>query len=192
MPVLAIVIAVAALALIGAGMHYGTLDLGSTWPNFWGGVPRVTYSFFIGVVLARASFPKPAINPWLIILAVMIVLSVQPGVWRAEYDLGCVLILLPLLVWAGASVEPRGATAAVFTALGATSYAIYAIHGPLLTLVAKGLPRQVAALGAASGIIFLLAVIGIGLLLDEVDRPVRARLNRIVARAYRRIGDGTK
>jgi peptidoglycan/LPS O-acetylase OafA/YrhL len=188
-PVLTVIIAVAALFLIGFDIRYGSLDLGHNWPTFWGGLPRVIYSFFVGVVLGRArgtSLPRPTINPWLIVLAVAVVLSVQPGVWRAEYDLGCVLILLPLLVWAGASVEPRGTTAVVFTALGASSYAIYAVHEPLLTMAAKGLGPQITAFGAGSGVIFLVAMVGVGLLLDRVDGPVRARLNRIIARAYSR------
>ncbi|MGD0429468.1 MAG: acyltransferase [Acetobacteraceae bacterium] len=188
-PVLAVIIAVAALLLIGADIQHGSLDVGSNWPTFWGGLPRVIYSFFVGVVLGRAqgtSLPRPTINPWLIILAVAIVLSVQPGAWRAEYDLGCVLILLPLLVWAGASVEPRGTTAVFFTALGASSYAMYAVHVPLLTMAAKGLGPQIASFGAASAVIFLVAMVGVGLLLDRVDGPVRARLNRLVARAYNR------
>jgi peptidoglycan/LPS O-acetylase OafA/YrhL len=188
-PVLAVIIAVAALFLIGADIQYGSLDLGSNWPTFLGGVPRVIYSFFVGVLLGRArgtSLARSTINPWLIILAVAIVLSVQPGVWRAEYDLGCVLILLPLLVWAGASVEPRRTTAVFFTALGASSYAMYAVHVPLLTMAAKGLGPQISAFGAVSGVIFLVAIIGVGLLLDQVDGPVRARLNRVAARAYNR------
>jgi peptidoglycan/LPS O-acetylase OafA/YrhL len=188
-PVLATVIVVAALLLIAADAYHGNLDVGSHWQNFLGGLPRVTYSFFVGVFLGRArrtSLPRPAINPMLIILVVALVLSVQPGAWRAEYDLVCVLVVLPLLVWVGASTEPRGTSAVIFTALGAASYAMYAIHGPLLTMAARGLAPQIAAFGSASGVIFIVAMIGAGLLLDQVDRHVRARLNRAVARAFKR------
>jgi peptidoglycan/LPS O-acetylase OafA/YrhL len=178
---LAGVITVSALLLVGAAVRYGSLDLGSNWPTFWAGFPRVTFSFFLGVVLSRVVRGRAfvlTVNPWLILLALAVVLSVDPGPWRVAYDLGCVLVILPLLVWAGALVEPRGVSRAIFVSLGAASYPIYMIHVPLITIAAKTLGPAGSWLGPAFGGIFIVAMVGAGLVLNRVDQVIRARLTQ--------------
>ena len=179
-----IVVGISGLVLIGADAWYGNLDLGSNWPTFWVGFPRVGYSFFLGVLLSRLLRRRASmlrVSPWLVLLAVAVTLSAYPGAWRWAYDLGCVLIILPLLVWAAALVEPAGASRVIFTGLGAASYPMYTIHVPLLTIAAKKFGPDMSVLGPAFGGIFVVAMVVGGILLDRVDRVVRAYLTRISA-----------
>jgi peptidoglycan/LPS O-acetylase OafA/YrhL len=187
MSVLAGILAVAAVALAAIGTADGSLDLGSHWPTLLGGFPRVAYGFFMGVLLSRIGPPPRVqrIGPWVPVLAAAGVLSVGPGAWRTTYDLVCVLVVLPAIVWAGAWTEPRGVTRRLFEGLGAASYPMYAVHVPLLTMLSKG-SSATALPGPLLSVLFLAVMIGGGLALDHFDRATRERLSALLVRGERR------
>src|SRR5690606_24202459 len=65
---LVFIVLASGLALVAAQVRLHGLDLGWGWPSLWGGPPRVTFSFFLGVLIHRARIRPPAI-PRLLLLA---------------------------------------------------------------------------------------------------------------------------
>jgi peptidoglycan/LPS O-acetylase OafA/YrhL len=119
------------------GLRFGGLDFGWTWHQFPGGLVRVCYSFFAGVALLRLharqrhSFAVPS---WLclFIFAAIVLLPLQ-GPMKALYEVFIVLLVFPILIYFGAgAVERRPQIGKV---LGDASYAIYAVHRPLLAIL---------------------------------------------------------
>jgi len=134
---LALVILGSAAALAFLGLYFGTLDFGWTWHQLPGGMVRVCYSFFAGVALSRLharQTHRPGVPSWaclLIFCAIM--LLPLPGFAKGPYEVAVVLLGFPALIYFGANAierQPR-----IGKALGDASYAIYAVHRPLLTIL---------------------------------------------------------
>ena len=112
---------------------------GPSWFNAGAGIPRVSFSFFVGVLLGRrqvAVFKTSAIA-WLAPAVTVAALYSFPfnssaglGISARIFDATMVFIGFPLLVSLSASVEPRRSTGFVW--LGAISYPLYAIHEPVI------------------------------------------------------------
>ncbi len=187
---LILVVALAAAGLVACAAFFGSLDAGATWATAPAALCRVTFSFFLGILLWRAK-PKPlALSAWAPILALGAALAADGGpVPRALLDLGEVFLLFPLIIWLGAATSPRGPSLLIFEAVGAASYALYALHvpllGPIFTLVAKALntPRGGASPlvgGLVLGGLFCLAWLANGL-----DVRLRAHWSRTREREAR-------
>ena len=180
--VLAAVLAAAFAALIGAVTGFGKLDIGFTWTDAWGGLPRVAFSFAAGLAVYRL-FRMTAWRPGLLGLAPLAVLPVLLWVRMDEivYPLACVGLVFPAFVFAAAGAEPGPRLGRLFAWLGAASYPLYALHKPLGEIVGLGArmvaPRLIQSplLGAA-----YLMVLMVGALAIErtYDRSVRKALTR--------------
>lgn len=187
MPALIGIVAASALALAITADHYGGLNLGAEWATFLGGVPRVSYSFFAGILvfrLFRTRRPhRCPVRAWMPLLVLPPLFLLAPAGWGAAFDLACVLLVFPVLVFWGAAWAPGAMALPLFSALGTTSYAIYALHQPLYRLLhgaAAYLPGfDLDRLAPWTGIAFV-AILGVGCwLLDRCwDAPVRRRLAR--------------
>jgi peptidoglycan/LPS O-acetylase OafA/YrhL len=177
-----VLVGIALAGLSGTTWYFGGLDVGSDWPTLWGGVPRVMFSFFAGVVLyqiAGTGRRPRRIAPWIMLpaLLALFVLPV-PAPFRWAFDLGCLVALFPLFIWYAATAEPGGPRQnAVLTLFGQTSYALYAIHVPLLGVlvgllsVAGNRPGWFPAL---TGPMFLAVAIVCSLAADVwFDTPLR-------------------
>lgn len=174
------VLAVSALALIGAVAWFGKLDIGFGWNDAWGGLPRVAFSFTAGLALYRLHQARP----WRAPLTAWAPLAVLPLVFYLHLDeivwpLACVLLLFPVLVTVAASTEPRPRAGLIFAWLGAASYPLYALHKPageLLTLIVRHVsPQDIRTvwIGAA----FMIIALPASVLVERFyDRPVRRRL----------------
>lgn len=133
---------------------------GSSW---WLALPRVGWAYVMGMVIARlhGTGRWRASTAWWPALAlpaaIVLALPLLPGPVAAG-DAGFV-VLLPLLFWPIATARPPVGAARWLTRLGRLSFPLYAIHLPLLTLLAASdWPRPAAAaLGAAASL--LLAVV---------------------------------
>ncbi len=180
-------IGVSAALLIGVTLHFGYLDVGYRLNDVAAGVPRVCFSYFLGVRLYRHWCTRTHVktaNAWSIMLAVIAVLALPvPGEYRAYYDLLGVLVLIPALVYHAASVT-LGWASQWLLPLGTASYAYYVLHVPFGLFIATIATRLGIGLTPGIGALVMAALLALCLGLDRVyDRPVRTWLSsRVIHR----------
>lgn len=157
-PVLVTVILLALAALVISGMYYHSLDSGSLWATFPGGFARVIFSFYTGVWLQRIHHIGRAPKLPAVVLLAILAASFWPSLSFPKslgYELFCVIILYPAIIFLGASAIER--RPALGDELGNISYALYLIHIPILLILMRFktafyLP---ASFGLAASFIFL-------------------------------------
>ncbi len=184
--VLGAIVALAGVGLLVFGLQHGDLHFGSHWSNVAGGSGRVIFSFGAGVLIYRLA-PQGIglrVPPLLILLACAAIFAVAPGALTGPYEMACVLVLMPLLVLLGVSVEPGPLLKPSFAFLGVTSYGVYSLHYPL-ALAVQGAIRiatrgEEAQWAPWSGLVFLGALLlGVSLVDRFYDSPVRRYLTRL-------------
>ena len=183
----------AALILAGLGglvatqIHYGTLGVGVRWGDVSGGFARVIYSFFAGVAVNRlhARVPAPRVPGAVVIVLLLasFLAPVPPGLAPA-YQLGCVVLLYPALVYLGASAIER--RPALGRRLGDASYALYVIHSPLILMASIAMRHFGARPGPLLAAAVAVAVLLLAMAVDRVyDPAVRRITGRLLAPASR-------
>lgn len=130
------VAAVCGLAIIGISHALGTLETGFLLSDYLGGAARVGFSFSAGVLLSRLRhrIRAPKIHWSILLLATAALLLIpKPAEVRWLYDSVCVIVMFPLLILAGTQSEPSSPRILrLFLLAGGASYALYAIHTPIL------------------------------------------------------------
>lgn len=132
------------LALLIAGWKLHGLANGYSPETFWGGFPRTFLSYFGGVLLYRTKDRWQGLLPQLplallvaafpaIVLAAKVATMAIPA---SAYFLGVVLFVNPVLLMLLASSRPGLRAAPFCEVMGTLSYPLYALHMPLLVLVA--------------------------------------------------------
>jgi peptidoglycan/LPS O-acetylase OafA/YrhL len=122
------------LVLTAYAWHTGNAGVGWKWSTFPGGLGRVAFGFFAGVLLCRfrSRTRRSPVLSWLAGAALILIMCLPACPWWIEVLL--ILFILPGLVYFGAVIatgdEPR-----FYSLLGDTSYPLYAIHMPLLAAV---------------------------------------------------------
>jgi peptidoglycan/LPS O-acetylase OafA/YrhL len=134
----ATIVAAAAVLIVGA-VQFGTFDGGWNWSNWWLGLPRVFFSFFLGVVgyrLQAAGWLPVVKFPLLpLFLLVGAVLYVTPDAeFRVIYEFVVIMLVFPLVVWLCIVNEPQRGLK-LYTLAGLISYPLYIIHGPVSNFV---------------------------------------------------------
>jgi peptidoglycan/LPS O-acetylase OafA/YrhL len=172
--------AVAGLVFVAVHRHQG-FDVGFDWPTMAGGCLRVLLSFFGGVALARLHRwrPAPIRMPAAALCAGLMILFSLPVTGRlvTPYQLFCITIGFPALIYLGARARERGS--ALGTALGDASYAAYVIHWPLLEFIAWGRRTSPIAIGAGLplqltlGLLVIIVSLGLH---HGMDAPIRRAL----------------
>jgi peptidoglycan/LPS O-acetylase OafA/YrhL len=193
--VLGAVLASSAIALIGAVWWFGKLDVGFTWADAWGGVPRVLFSFTAGLAIYRLHRrwpPRLRVPAWapMALLPVLLWVKVDPVV----YPLVCVIGVFPVLVLAAIETRPAPGAVRVFTWLGLASYPLYALHKPageIVTWLLRHHAPQTLSWTVWIGAPYLVVLAAACLLVERFyDRPVRrgltAGLDRAIAAIRRR------
>lgn len=179
--VLGALLVIFALALAWTVWWFGKLDVGFTWRNAWGGLPRVAFSFTAGLAVYRVARRWPLrlrLTAWapLALLPLLFWRPLDPVV----YPLVCVIAVFPPLVVLAAWTEPGRVSARLFAWLGAASYPLYALHRPAGELLALGLSRAVPASahwGVRLGAPYMLTAVAVCVLIERFyDRPVRKAL----------------
>jgi peptidoglycan/LPS O-acetylase OafA/YrhL len=180
--VLVVIAVVAGGVTVATIMAAGTADLGATLPQFAGGLARTIFSFSVGLLICRLNigFPKIALrllSPVAILVLVGLCL-IMPLSWGVGADIMFIFLISPILLIAGASVEPSGTKLRMFAVLGVISFPLYAIHRPVLAIGEaavrlSGLPAW--AIGAA----LTLGLLAASYVVDRIyDQPVRRWLTR--------------
>jgi len=176
----------AGAALLGFAIaQMGTLNVGFDWDNAAWGSGRALFSFFVGVGVfrCRQRHRLTAVPIWLVSLVLLASFVPSPGRQPWFYDLACIVVLYPLLVWTAADASAGRAMIGLSRRLGYLSYPLYALHWPLGLILASLARHGIGVTTQASPILAPLvhfgAVIGVAwLVARSFDTPVRARLKR--------------
>jgi peptidoglycan/LPS O-acetylase OafA/YrhL len=171
---------------------YDMLGVGWTLDsvNFFGGLLRMMFPYTLGMLLARKFSPARIRGAfWWCSLVLLLVFAVPylkadlPFSLNGLYEMSCVMLVFPLLVWLGASgltTDKRSKWVCNF--LGRLSYPLYLVHYPIFYIFYAWLIKserytlasaQVQVVGVLT--ITLLAAIGV---LQFYDEPVRKWLAR--------------
>jgi peptidoglycan/LPS O-acetylase OafA/YrhL len=146
------------------------LNVGAFWGTAVFGAARTVFSFTLGVALYRLRDRlklgrRAAWQSWLLFPVLLGALMFAPAD-RAWWDLACVFVVLPMLLWLGTLWEvPNGKLAET---LGDLSYPLYCIHAPLVW-AGKKWGMDMATLCAAM-------VVAAWALDRWIDRPLRIKL----------------
>lgn len=193
---LAILVALSGIGLAWFALFdivgYGMLGVGWTLDgaNFWGGMLRMLFPFSLGMLLSRHFRPIKIRGAFWICSAVLLILFCVPYIegkspvcLNGVYELICIALIFPALVWIAASGKTTDKQSTrICRFLGDISFPLYAIHYPLMYLFYAWLIKnklytftecwQMAALVYTGSI--LLAY----LCLKCYDEPVRKWLSR--------------
>ncbi len=183
-----ILLGVAGGVLVGAALYFGSLNVGHQWAGAWGGIPRILYGFFLGVLILRLRRERKILLrlgalPPVVVMVALLTLAPDGGL-RPAYDMVCTLVLFPLIVLAGSSSEPAHRLRDFYGFLGRISYAIYVLHVPLLAIV-LGMMAKLgwSEHGWGVGLAFLAGLIVSAYLADRLyDDPVRGLVGRLTRR----------
>lgn len=165
---------------------------GYAWSNIHGGLMRVTFGFFAGVLLyqVRAHWKAPALPAWAAFAILFAAMAVPaPHGLRPYWDLVAIFFIFPPLVAMAANTRVTGARLELCAFVGLVSYGVYILHVPLyawlrLALQHFGVYEQIP--GAAMVALLAIVAVGVTAVLHTVyDVPVRRFLSRKRQRASR-------
>lgn len=187
---------------------YGMLGVGWTLDtvNFLGGMLRMLFPYLLGMYLARrfvrrassrqASGPSGAccrqgVRGWFWIASVwLLALFLVPYIggktpvcWNGAYELFCIVVVFPVIVWIGAATPlDNGLSRRCCDFMGRLSYPLYAVHYPVMYVFYQWLIAHKTYTLAGSWPQALLAV-GVSIVLALValkcyDEPFRRWLSR--------------
>lgn len=173
---LLLIAAVSGLALVVVLLQGANIS-GAHWANAGTGTLRVIFSFSVGVAIYRLRDRLPFGDghswPILAALAVAAFVPVSPA-WNAAF----IILMSPLLVIAALRCG-RESWIARYGA--ASSYCIYAIHWPLLSML-DGASRRLSLSFLPLGLALIAGILIAAPILDRrFDRPIRDVLKRLTA-----------
>ncbi|WP_294353158.1 acyltransferase [uncultured Sphingomonas sp.] len=173
---LILLIGAAAAILTWLSVRAGTTNMGVEWSGFVGGVMRVLFSFFAGILLYRVRPRRILHTPWAWILPLIALPSLYLASEELIPDLLCVFVVFPTMIWLGSAVELPTRRVANF--LGDTSYGLYVIHVPMILLSYKTFSyfgSDANRFAPWTGLILLAALLPGIYILDRIyDQPVRS------------------
>lgn len=120
---------------------YGMVGVGWTIDNvnLWGGLLRMLFPFSAGMLLARTFKPREIKGAFWICGALLIASFAIPYIaplngicLNAIYEVGCIVLLFPFVVWLGACGKSGDATGRICRFLGNLSYPLYIVHYPIM------------------------------------------------------------
>lgn len=189
-----VLIVIMGALLIWVAFHAGSLEVGNFWRSLLLSVPRVAFPFLVGVWLHRASLRLPALgngSTWCTMLAVVLVLSLNPGQqWRAAYDLAMVILVFPTLLLVSSAAVLSGITQRIASITGEMSYAVYIVHMPTFGVILAVIRHAAPDLksNTLSGPILVILVAIACLAADRFyDRPVRRWLTNYLKPSQRQV-----
>ena len=175
---IAILLASGAIMLWGATTSPLHLDQGNRWDGALVGMARGVFSFTVGAIIhhLRREHLTDRRKDWralLLLPALIGVLAIDVPVMRGVWDVFCVAVCLPAILWLGTKWETPGSPVAA--ALGDMSFPLYCIHSQIIWRT-----------GSDFWPVFL-SLLAIAWLLDRfMDRPVRRFLTLLAKRLQAR------
>jgi peptidoglycan/LPS O-acetylase OafA/YrhL len=162
-------------------------DIGWTLKSFPAGLFRVSFSFFMGVLLCRAYKARPVVVkgllgtllPWIVLSGIAFILTRAPeNNIRPIFDLAVVALVFPYIVALALVAEPSYRAGQFFRFVGAISYAVYVLHAPLGAFALEILGQDVVMKAAPGvGLAFMVALVALCWSLDRFyDAPLRRLL----------------
>jgi len=186
--VLAVGVGVAAIVFALVILAHGSANVGWQWGSFLGGIARVTFSFWAGVLIYRLRIRGKLVLPFASAIPLLLIpLFLLDTASRGWLDIGLTMIVFPAIIIGSAAVVSGPVSERICAIMGQISFAIYAIHYPILSLAVLALAHMhldTARFVPLFGI-SLLFVIGVaGYWLDRhYDPPARRALARLLAPA---------
>ena len=172
--------AVCAALYLWAAMRAGTGNLGWGWHSILFGMVRGGYAFPVGVVLGRA-FKGARRQSAMALLPMMLlawVLYVGIPVRSEAIFVAASILLLPAILWLGASLQAPKRLRPLCETMGDISYPFFAVHYPLLHIVFYIFAKMLGFSGHLVIAAFYPAMAVIAwLLLHHVDVPLRRWLS---------------
>lgn len=153
------------LALAATVLEFGSNTLGPFTFNWWLALPRVVFSYTLGIWLARKwkKGRHGAVVPWKLALLLPPLALITLPAWPlpiATGDILVVLLVFPPLLWCAAVSQPAEPARKYLDALGALSFPLYAFHLPILETIAPiGKSWTVMLLAAGTTVIAALPVV---------------------------------
>lgn len=171
---------------------YGNIGVGWTLDgvNFIGGTLRMLFPFSMGMLLSRNFKPVKLRGAFWICTIIMIALFAVPYLEDAKpfcvngaYEVFCVIVAFPILVWLGASGTTTDKKSTVICKfLGDISYPVYVVHYPIMYLFYAWLIKnQLYTLGETWQValcVYALSIVLAYLCLKLYDEPVRKWLTK--------------
>ena len=150
--------------------------------GFWSAVPRVTFSFTLGVLLHRlwiaGKLPAIRVSPLVLVALFVATLAAAAGGEQRVSELVVVAIVWPVIVALGVGIEPWRLGRRSLALLADLSYPLYATHWGfyLFAGVFAGFVDHDASFTTAA-----VAALAFALFADRFyDRPVRRWLTRVL------------
>jgi len=170
--------------LLDIGM--GLQPVGIIPADIWCGLIRVTFPFFLGILLFRRRLSWSTGNATsmalkLVFLAVLFI-PAFPRSWA--YEVIAVALVFPVVLLIGATCKTTPKLNKLFISLGELSYPLYVTHNPVTRILINILTTLHIRLPNAVAIVLccLTAVIAAIVFLKCWDRPVRKWLSLRVRR----------
>ena len=109
--------------------------------NFWSGLVRMLFPFTLGMLLAQNFHPRKIKGAFWICSAMLLAVFSAPYIasevsisLNSLYEVACITLVFPLIVWLGACGSAEGTTEKISGLLGDLSYPLYIVHYPLMYL----------------------------------------------------------
>jgi peptidoglycan/LPS O-acetylase OafA/YrhL len=170
--------------LLDIGM--GVRPVGIIPADIWCGFIRVTFPFFLGVLLFRRRLSWSTGNATSIVLSlVFLAVLYVPAFPRSwAYEVMAVALVFPIILLIGATCKTTPKLTKLFISLGELSYPLYVTHNPVTRIFINILKTLHIRLPNAVAIALccLTAVVAAIVLLKCWDRPVRNWLSLRVRR----------
>lgn len=175
---------VSAAALLWTANHLGNLGYGWSWKYFWVAPIRTACPFLMGLLVYRLGLRVRIPHPYVLLSVVLVAVLIAPvmGVWNGVFEAGCVIVVFPLILMAGAgATRVEGPIGWLCRFTGQLSYPIYIVHYAFIYMFG----HWVWSTHPAPALVIPVAValyaweVGLAtLLLYAYDLPLRAWLAR--------------
>ena len=179
-----------AFFFVGDVSGYGCVGVGWTIDsvNFFGGLVRMLFPFTVGMLLARTFVPRKVNGAFWVCTILLVAIFSVPYIASAGsvslnslYEVICIALLFPLIVWMGACGTCGGSfTGRVSKLLGDLSYPLYIVHYPIMYLFYAWLIEEkhytLGETWAVSAMVVAASILLAFLLLKLYDEPVRRYL----------------
>ena len=156
-----------------------TMDIGWDINDWYIGVARVVWGFFVGVALLRIHDGKVAWRSIFVLACAAGSGTALAFAWTGgpTRDIALVLVVLPLVVYAAALPEVNRPVIVACNFLGSLSYVIYVLHSPVRDIIWHTLGITHVIPAPQIGFIYLGILVPFCLAADAYyDVPVRRRL----------------